>query len=315
MTNPFPYSNTNKHYHTLSYYNRQQFGQAIYKAAIDGGFTCPNLDGTKGRGGCIYCANGSGYFTADAAVPVTEQLTQELHRIHQKHPHAKAVAYFQAHTNTYASVDHLLAVFEPALSHPDICGLTIATRADCLPPEVIAYLADLNKRTYLTVELGLQTIHDSTAEKIHRCHTYADFLQGYQALKAHAIRTCVHLICGLPEETPDMMEESARTIGVLQPAAVKLHLLHVIQKTPLFSLYASQQYTPLSMETYIDCVIRQLEVLPPETVIERITGDGDRRTLAAPLWSLDKIRVLGTIDKEMAKRNTWQGIRYIAAEI
>ena len=304
--NSFPYANDNKRYHTLSYENARH-GVKLQKAVLDAGCTCPNFDGTKGTGGCIYCAGGSGYFTGSATVPIKQQLDDELARIRAKDPKAGAIAYFQAHTNTYAPISVLRSLFETALAHEGVRGLAIATRADCLPPEVLDLLAELNEKTALTVELGLQTVSDETARKINRCHNFSHFLEGYAALKERNIRVTVHLINGLPGETAGQMIVSARTLGRLRPDGVKIHLLHVIRGTPLCALYERGEYTPLTCEAYVDTVVRQLEVLPQETVIERLTGDGDRRSLVAPLWSRDKLRVLVSIDKLMAERDTWQG--------
>ena len=217
------------------------------------------------------------------------------------------IAYFQAHTNTYAPLDTLKRKYEEALSVDGVCGLSIATRADSLPKETVAYLAQLSQQTYLTVELGLQTIHDGTAERIHRGHSYAEFLHAYQILKGHGIRVCVHLIDGLPGETQSMMLETARAVGRLRPDAVKLHLLHILRGTPLAEEFTAGKLEPMTREAYICTVCSQLERLPPETVIERVTGDGQRKMLLAPLWSLDKIAVLGGIDQEMARRDTIQG--------
>lgn len=306
--NPFLFSDDNKRYHTLSYYNRKNNLSAM-KAVINAGFTCPNIDGSKGRGGCIYCGGGSGYFTAEPEIDIESQLDAELKRIRGKRPGANAIAYFQAHTNTYAPLDKLRTVFEAALSCEGVCGLSIATRADCLPSDVLDYLEELSRRTYLTVELGLQTVHDKTAELINRCHTFSEFREGFLALRERKIRTCVHLINGLPGESAEMMLESARILGELRSDAVKIHLLHVIRGTRLYEMYNRGFYDPMTLQSYIDIVVAQLEVLPPETVIERLTGDGDKRTLTVPLWSCDKIRVLGSIDKAMAERDTWQGKR------
>lgn len=304
--NPFPYSNDNKRYRSLAFDNSLQ-GMKSYKAVIDAGLSCPNIDGTKGKGGCIFCDGGSGYFTAEPTVPIDKQLTDELRRIRKKSPDALAIAYFQAHSNSYAPIDRLRSLYEAALSHGGICGLSIATRADCLSSELLNYLSELNARTRLTVELGLQTIFDETAEITNRCHSYSEFTEGYAALKARGIRVTVHIINGLPDETSDMMVETARTLGRLRPDGIKIHLLHVISGTILCEMFERNEYSPMSLEAYVDTVVRQLEVLPAETTIERLTGDGERKTLVAPLWSRDKIRVLGTIDYLMASENTWQG--------
>ena len=308
--NPFPYSDDNKRYKSLAYENRRQ-GVKAYKAVIDAGLSCPNIDGAKGTGGCIYCDGGSGYFTAPSSVSIDRQLTDELLRIHAKTPDAKAIAYFQAHSNTYAPLPHLREMFETALRREEICSLALATRADCLSIETLDYLAELNNRTSLTVELGLQTVYDETAQIINRCHSFADFCEGYGALKARGIRVTVHIIDGLPGETQDMMLETARVLGKMRPDGIKIHLLHVIRGTRLCAMYESGDYAPMSFEAYADTVVRQLELLPQETTIERLTGDGDRKTLVAPLWSRDKIRVLGTIDRLMAERDTWQGKRFV----
>ena len=304
--NPFPYSNDNKRYKTLAYENSLQ-GMKTYKAVIDAGFTCPNIDGTKSRGGCIFCDGGSGYFTASPEVRIDKQLSDELCRIRKKHPEAEAIAYFQAHSNTYAPVIKLRKLFETALEHEGVCGLSIATRADCLSSDVLEYLSDINSRTRLTVELGLQTSLDETAEIINRGHTFLEFTEGYSSLKTRGIRVTVHIINGLPRETTDMMVETARVLGTLEPDGIKIHLLHVISGTKLCELYERGDYSPMSLADYTQTVVRQLEVLPSETTIERLTGDGDRTTLIAPVWSRDKIRVLGTIDKLMAEKDTWQG--------
>ncbi len=304
--NPFPYSDDNKRYHTLSYYNRKR-GINSRKAVLDAGFTCPNIDGSRGYGGCVFCSGGSGYFTAAPALELRKQLEMELERIRRKDPGASAVAYFQAHTNTYAPLSRLRELYEAALGCEGVSGLSIATRPDCLPGEVLRYLGELSERTFLTVELGLQTVHEKTAERINRCSTFDEFERAFYELKARGIRTCVHLINGLPGEDEEMMVESARKLGLLLPDAVKLQLLHVIRGTALERLYLEGAYEPMTLEAYVGVAVGQLEVLPPETVIERITGDGDKRTLVSPLWSRDKIRVLGSIDKAMAEKDTWQG--------
>lgn len=307
MVTPFPYSLDNKRYHTLYFHLRQRFPHRVGKAAVDGGFTCPNLDGCRGRGGCTYCRSGGAGFAPTPAPSPREQAERELRRLRRKWPNAGAVAYFQAHTNTYAPAARLRALYEEALSVPGICGLSVATRADCLPGEALSLLEDLNGRTFLTVELGLQTIHEETARRINRCHSYEEFLDAYRALARRGIRVCVHLINGLPGETAEMMLETARAVGRLRPGGVKLHLLHVLQGTPLAEEWRQGRLPVMEKDEYIDMVCRQLEVFPPETVMERLTGDGPREYLLAPLWSRDKISVLGGIDQALARRDTWQG--------
>lgn len=306
-SNPFPYSDDNKRYHTLNYHNLHTYGCKVHKAAIDAGFTCPNIDGSRGRGGCIYCRSGSGYFTAGESASVTEQLRMERERIRAKYPDAKIIAYFQAHTNTYAPVETLSRLYNEAVS-AGAEGLAVATRADCIDRERAELLSSLP--VPVTAELGLQTAHDGTAELINRRHSLAEFFEGYRLLKEHGIRVCVHIINGLPSETAEMMLETARLLGSLRPDGVKLHLMHVIRGTVLADMYDRGEYVPLEKDEYIDITVRQLELLPAETVIERITGDGDKSTLLAPLWSRDKISVLGGIDKRMAELDTWQGRLY-----
>lgn len=303
MSDPvFPYSDDNKRYHTLSFENRRRFGGKVMKAVIDAGFTCPNIDGTRGVGGCAFCDGGSGYFTARGTV--TEQLEREKKRIFQKHPDAKIIAYFQAHSNTYAEPARLRELYAQAVSC-GVCGIAVATRADCLNEEIADLLRALP--VPVTVELGLQTVHDRTAEQMNRRHSYADFAEAYRLLKKKKIRVCVHIINGLPEETDEMMLETAETLGRLRPDGIKLHLLHVIRGTRLAALYEQGGYEPLTKGRYVDLAVRQLELLPPETVIERITGDGDKSKLLAPLWSRDKIAVLGAIDALQRERDSVQG--------
>lgn len=310
MDNPFKYSCDNKRYHTLNYYNRTRFGEKVHKASLDCGFTCPNVDGSKGFGGCIFCDSGSGYFTAPQ-LSVSAQLDAELERLSRKFGRAvPVVAYFQANTNTYAPAERLRKLFFSVLDVPQICGISVGTRADCLPDDVLDLLSELNEKTALTVELGMQTMHESTINLINRCCTHEEFVSGYNKLKSRNIRTCLHVINGLPNETPEMMLETAREIARLVPSAVKLQMLHVIKGTSLEKMYLSGEFKLLSREEYIDIIVRQLEVLPPEIVIERITGDGDKSKLVAPLWSADKIATLGGIDKHLAELNTWQGKLY-----
>lgn len=278
----------------------------MYKAVIDCGFTCPNIDGSKGTGGCIFCDGGSGYFT-NKNMTVTEQLAEESKRIFRKNGTVPLIAYFQANTNTYAPVDKLRKLYYEALDFPNVEGISIGTRADCLSDDVISLLCELNKRTFLMVELGMQSVHEKTIEKINRCCAHSEFLKGYNKLKENGIRVCLHIINGLPGETPEMMIETAQQTAELRPDGVKLQMLHVIKGTQLAKMFAEVGISLLSRDEYIDIIVRQLEVLPPETVIERITGDGDKSKLIAPMWSADKISVLGGIDKALAMKNTWQG--------
>ena len=309
----FPYAYENKLYHTLAFENQVR-GYKLHKAAVDAGFTCPNIDGTKGTGGCVFCSGGSGYFTAPAETPIEEQIAREMERLRQKDESARAVAYFQAHTNTYAPLETLRDLYERALRCDGICGLAIATRPDALNGDVLVYLKELSGRTMLTVELGLQTIHQRTAKIINRGYSLEEFMEAYKALKIRGIRTCVHLINGLPGETKQMMLETASYVGQLRPEGVKIHMLHVIRGTAMEKLYAAKKYRPMSMDEYVRLVCCQLEVLPPETVIERLTGDGNKETLVAPAWTRDKIRVLGSIDETLSRWDTWQGHYFAGRE-
>lgn len=301
----FAYTLDNKRYHTLHYYNLHRYGGKVYKASIDAGCSCPNRDGTAGIGGCIYCEGGSHYFCGPGSV--RQQIENELARIRKKQPEARIIPYFQAGTNTYGNLERLKGFWEEALCFPETVGISIATRADCLGDAVLSALEGLRDRTDLTVELGLQTIHDETAEAIGRGHSFETFLRGYKALKSRDIRVCVHIINGLPGETEEMMLETARQVGLLKPDGVKIHLLHVARGTELAEMWKKGEYVPMEKEDYIRITARQLAYFPPETVMERLTGDGDRNKLLAPLWSRDKISVLGGIDREMREMDLWQG--------
>lgn len=290
----------------------QKFGERVYKAPINAGFSCPNIDGKKGSGGCIYCDGGSGYFTDSKLISVKEQLKHQIELIHIKHPTAKINVYFQSYSNTYADVNVLKDRFEPIFDFPDVAAMSIATRADCLTDDILTYLKELSARTDLTVEVGLQTAHDNTAQIINRGHSFAEFCEGYNKLKALGIRTTVHIINGLPNEDGDMMLETAEILGRMRPDGVKIHLLHIIKGTVLEQMYNRGEYIPLDKDRYVDITVRQLELLPAQTVIERLTGDGDKRKLIAPLWSMDKISVLGAIDKMQAVRDSYQGKNFCA---
>ena len=305
----FNYFFGKKRYRTLDGYFKEKYGGKVFKVSLNAGFTCPNIDGTKGRGGCTYCSpSGSGDFAGDPTESLNKQFDAVVAQMHKKWKNANMyIPYFQAHTNTYAPVCTLKKCFEPFLSKDGVVGLDIATRADALGDDVLEYLAELNSSCDLTIELGLQSIFDETGEKINRCITYAEFLKGYSSLKKLGIKVCVHLIDGLPGENAEMMIEGARTVGQLRPDFLKIHLLHVIRGTKMAEQYARGEFRTLEMDEYIDILIRQLELIPPETVMQRLTGDGARSTLIAPLWSIKKFEVLNEIDRQLEKRNTYQG--------
>ena len=306
----FAYSDSNKRYHTYNYFLKQKFGGKVAKLSLDAGFSCPNIDGTKGHGGCTYCSGrGSGDFAGNPADSLRQQMEQQKAVMEKKWPGSQYIAYFQAHTNTHGSVEQMKNAFEAVLDIPGVVGISIATRADCLDEEKADYIASLMERTFVEVELGLQSVFDVTGERINRCHSYEEFLAGFALLKARNIPVCVHLINGLPGENREMMLESARRVGELRPHSVKLHLLHVIEGTVLAEQWKRGEFPLLEREEYVDILCDQLELLPPEIVIQRITGDGDKATLLGPLWSMDKKKVMNAIDMEMARRNSWQGAK------
>lgn len=308
--NPYKNSDTNKRYYTYDYYLRKTFGAKCMKIPIDAGFTCPNIDGRCARGGCIYCSpRGSGDFAEDSVIPTDEQFEMVKARLSLKWKTDKYIPYFQAHTNTYAPAELVREKIEPVMKKEGVVGLNIATRADCLEPDVLEYLSELADRTVLTVELGLQSAHDETARIINRGHTYADFVDGYKRLRraSDKINICVHIIFGLPGEDREMMLGTVREVAGLNPEQVKIHLLHVIRGTALADMYLDGGYTPLTMDEYVDIVAEALTLLPPDTVIGRLTGDGIQSELLAPEWSRKKTVVINNIDKKMFEMNIVQG--------
>ena len=309
-TNPFPNSDSNKRYYTYDYYLRQTFGGKCAKIPLDAGFTCPNIDGRCARGGCIYCSGrGSGDFAQLPTVPIEEQYQLTRAQLGHKWSTERCIPYFQAHTNTYAEVGLLQSLYERALALPGAVGMNIATRADCLPDEVLHLLDALSRRTVLTVELGLQTMHNDTAARINRGHSWEDFVDGYRRLRALApsVQTCIHLIFGLPGEDEARMMETVRAVAALHPHQVKLHLLHVLRGTRMAEIYLSGEYIPMEKDAYVRAIVRALELLPPDAVIGRLTGDGMGSELLAPEWSRRKVSVINDIDKMMFAENTWQG--------
>lgn len=311
--NPYPNSDTNKRYYTYDYYLRRTFGSKCMKIPIDAGFTCPNIDGRCAHGGCIYCSpRGSGDFAQESVIPTEEQFEIVKSQLSSKWRTDKYIPYFQAHTNTYASVAVIREKVEPVMKKEGVVGLNIATRADCLEDDVVEYLCALAKRTTLTVELGLQSSSDETARLINRGHTYCDFLDGYSKLRraSDKIKICVHIIFGLPGEDRKMMIQTVKDVSALRPEQVKIHLLHVIKNTAMADLYLSGEYTPMTMEDYVDTVSEALTYLPPDTVIGRLTGDGMQGELLAPDWSRKKTVVINNIDKKMYEKDLYQGKNY-----
>ncbi len=308
--NPYPNSDSNKRYYTYEYYLRKTFGSKVAKIPLDAGFTCPNIDGRCGTGGCIYCSGrGSGDFAESPLLSIEEQYRIVRERLSSKWDTGKCIPYFQAHTNTYAPTDVLRPLFERALSLEDAVGLNIATRADCLPADTCALLAEMAEKTVLTVELGLQSASDRTAALIRRGHTFAEFCEGYARLRSASdkLAICVHLIFGLPGESAEDMMETVRAVARLHPDQVKIHLLHVLKGTDMETMYRVGDYHPLEKEEYVVLVADAIERLPADTVIARLTGDGMADALIAPDWSRKKVSVINDVDKLLFARNTWQG--------
>lgn len=277
---------------------------------MDGGFTCPNRDGTLGSRGCSFCLGGSGSFAEEKCSSVTEQIERAKRRVEKKNPSGRYIAYFQSYTGTYAPAERLNALFGEAIAHPDIAAISVGTRPDCLPPEVIELLARLNKIKPVWVELGLQTIHEKTAERIRRGYPLSVFDDAVKRCKASGLYTVVHMIIGLPGETPEMAAQTAAYIGKSGADGIKLQLLHVLRGTDLADEYAAGLFDVMSMEEYISALEECVRQLPPQITIHRLTGDGDKKYLVAPLWSADKKRVLNEVNAAFRRDNVIQGEHY-----
>ena len=299
----FKYTLDNKRYHTLNYYNKTKYGCKVFKVSLNAGFSCPNK---KNGTGCIYCYNGSG---ENDGMDLLTQFYMVRDNNLKKWPNAKYIGYFQAGTNTYADVNTLKSKYEPILKLDNVIGLNIATRCDALNNDVLDYLEDLNNRTDLIVELGLQTIHESTSKLINRGHTLDQFEEAVLELRKRNINVVVHIINGLPFETKEMMFDTIKYLNKLDIQGIKIHMLFILKDTPILNLYNTTNFHILSKEEYIDVVINQLELLRPEIVIHRITGDPIKELLVEPTWLLKKFSVLDDIDKEMVKRDSYQGKR------
>ena len=313
MTEQFPFPSDGKRYYTWNRFLRNEFGHKVFKVSLDAGFDCPNRDGTVAFGGCTFCsAAGSGDFAGNRVDPIDVQFAEIKAKMQQKWKDGKTMAYFQAYTNTHAPLAELKEKFEAALAQEGVMGLSIATRPDCLPDDVVEYLAELNERTYLWVELGLQTVHEKTATLINRAHDYQTYVEGVEKLRKHNIRICSHIINGLPLEDYDMMMETAKAVAKLDVQGIKIHLLHLLKGTPMVKQYEKGMLEFLDKDAYINLVADQLEVIPPEMVVQRITGDGPIDLMIGPMWSVNKWEVLNGIDAELARRNSWQGKKFEA---
>lgn len=286
-------------YKTLNEYYKEKYGSKVYKLSLDGGFTCPNRDGTIGFNGCIFCS-GSNEFAEKSCGSIEEQLVRAKKRVESKNKRGKYIAYFQSFTNTYAPTKHLKSLFFDAIKPDYIVGLSIGTRPDCLEEDKIKLLKELNKIKPVSVELGLQTIHEESAEYIRRGYKTQVYFDAVSDLKNAGIEVVTHIIIGLPGETKEMIKETVRQTVKAGTDGVKFHLLHIIRGTDLEKDYNDGKFAVLSMEEYAEILKECISLLPKETVVHRITGDGDKKTLVAPLWSSDKKRVLNFLNKYLA---------------
>ena len=307
----FKYSLDNKRYHTLNYHFKNKYGKKVFKVSLNANFSCPNKINGKG---CIFCSRlGSGDFAGNVEKDLITQFNEVKDIMKKKWPDAYYIAYFQANTNTFAPVSVLKEKYESVLNLPNVIGLDIATRPDSISEECLEYLKELNKRTNLTIELGLQSMHEETLKFIRRGHNLKQFEDCVKKLKENNINVVVHIINGLPNETKEMMLETIKYLNKLNIDGIKIHMLHVIKDTDLGDLYLKEPFHILTKEEYIDIVVSQLELLKPEIVIHRITGDPKKEDLIEPTWLLKKFCVLNDIDKEMKRKNTYQGKYYNAS--
>lgn len=303
-----------KRYNTLNDYYREIFGEKIFKVPIDTGFDCPNRDGTVAHGGCTFCTvSGSGDAIVAPDAPIRDQFYEEIDFMHRKWPEVKKyLVYFQNFTNTHDTVDVIRERYEQAINEPGVVGINIGTRPDCLPDETIAYIAELSERMHVTVELGLQTTYDETSKIINRAHTYDLYVKTVKRLRelAPKVEIVSHLINGLPGETHEMMVENVRRcVSDNEIDGIKLHLLHLMTSTKMQRDYHEGRLKLLSMDEYVNIICDQLEIIPKNIVIHRITGDAPRDMLIGPMWSLKKWEVLNAIDKEMERRGSYQGCK------
>ena len=303
----FKYSLDNKRYYTLNYYNKMKYNSKVFKISLNAGFTCPNIDGTKGTGGCIYCLNGS---KSIDNLDLLKQFITQKNIEEKKWPNAKYIGYFQANTNTYAPLETLKEKYELILKQDNVIGLNIATRPDSITKETYDYLEELSKRTNLVVELGLQTIHEKTMKLLNLCYTLKDFENCLNELNKRNIDVVVHIINGLPYETKDDMINTVKYLSNKKILGIKIHMLHILKNTKLNELYQKEKFHVLTKEEYVDIVCDQLEYLREDIVINRITGDPVKEDLVEPTWLIKKFGVLNEIDKKMARRDSYQGIKY-----
>lgn len=301
----FMFSDTNKRYHTFSYYLKKKYNNKIAKLSLDAGFTCPNRDGSKSVGGCSFCSeHGSGEYAGSRIKTIKEQMDDQIIVQTNKWPDAKFIAYFQAYTNTYCDLDTLKEKIEPVFENKDVVALSLGTRPDCLEDDKLEYLNSLTSKMDVWVELGLQTIHGDTFNRAYEFEVFKDTLKRIENTN---VKVCVHLINGLPGETKEMMVESAKTVSSLGVDAIKIHNLFITKNTAWEKEYANGTIPMITKDEYIDIVVEQLRWIKPEIVLQRLTGDPDKETLIAPLWPIKKTIVLNDIDKKMVELNCYQG--------
>lgn len=300
-----------KRYHSLNYYLRNKFGEKVYKISLDGGFTCPNRDGRVAKGGCTFCsASGSGDYAGSRALSISKQFEDRKEMMEKKWKDGKYIAYFQAYTNTYALVDVLRQKYEDALKQKGVVALSIATRPDCIDDEIADLLGEINKKTYLWVELGLQTINDDTARNFNRGYDLKVFDESLKKLKDRNIEVVVHTIFGLPGESKEDMLKTVDYVAHSGVQGIKFHLLHLMEGTRMVKQYESGELKLMTQEDYIDTVCKAVTMIPEEMVVHRLTGDAPRELLIGPMWSLKKWEVLNTIDKALEDNDLWQGKNY-----
>ncbi len=301
-----------KPYNTLNAFYRQKFGKKVFKISLNGNFTCPNKDGKSGYGGCIYCSeSGSGDFAGDKTLSLKDQFNQIKQLMHQKWQDGLYIAYFQANTNTYDTVDRLRYLYETALAlDPNIIGLSIGTRCDAFNDDIYDLLSELNKRTYLQVELGLQSIHEKTSKFINRGHSLECFSKTVKELRKRNIEVVIHIINGFHIESKDEMLATVNYLNSFDIQGIKIHLLHVMKNTKLGKMYLAKPFKILTLEEYVDITVSQIEILRPDIIIHRLTGDSPTDLLIVPQWSRKKFVIMNEIDKTLRNRNSYQGINY-----
>lgn len=298
-------------YYSFNQYLKEQFGERVQKVTLDAGLGCPNRDGTKGWGGCIYCDQfGSGTGVREKYPDLKSQAQAGMERLAKRYKARKFIAYLQSFTNTYAPVETLRSLYDEAVKFPNVVGLAVGTRADCITGEVLELLSEYSPRLMVWLELGLQSVHDETLQAINRGHTYKEFLEGYALASKYPLLICLHVIIGLPGEQGRHIFTTAQEVARLKPDGLKIHALYINRGTPLEQLFRDGKYTPLQQQDFVARACDFLELLPPGVVIQRLTGDPRRKELVAPHWALRKQETLSLIEKELEKRGSSQGSKY-----